>query len=96
MHIFIWLLVGAVAGQRLKVLALVPAMAIAIAVAVVSGIAGGESLLHVLAAIFAATTSLQVGYLVGISTRHFVAATNMHRLPRPPTADARAQVRLRD
>ncbi len=68
----ICLLVGAVLGQRFKVLVLIPAMALAVTAA--SGFAYAGTLWQVLGAAFVATTSLQIGYLGGIGIRYLIAS----------------------
>jgi|HubBroStandDraft_3_1064219.scaffolds.fasta_scaffold64624_2 hypothetical protein len=68
------LLAGMVLGQRFKVLAVVPAIAAWLLVAIGFGIAHSEGLgLTVLLAALA-VASLQIGYLVGVAIRYSLAA----------------------
>lgn len=66
------LLLGAVLGLRFKILALVPAIAIALPAAI--AFAHTSSFAHLLAAL-AVTTSLQIGYLCGLGMRHFTVVS---------------------
>ena len=69
----ICLFAGLVLGQRLKVLVLVPATALIVALAIVGGLAGGSTFRSVLLAAVAAAVSLQVGYLLGLGIHHVLS-----------------------
>jgi hypothetical protein len=77
MLLLICLLVGAVLGQRFKVIALIPALALAITAT--AGITHGGTFWQILGAAFAATTSLQIGYLAGAVIRLLMAASRASR-----------------
>jgi hypothetical protein len=68
------LLAGMVLGQRFKVLALVPAIAVSLLVAIGAGIAHsrGPGPTILLAAL--AVASLQIGYLAGLGIRYALAS----------------------
>ncbi len=69
------LLIGMMLGQRFKVLVLMPAIAIALVIAVGAGVARADPLWSIVLIAAATATSLQIGYLVGIGIRDvFVAA----------------------
>ena len=57
--------VGILLGFRFKIFVLVPTMVFLIAVIIVDGVIFGHSLGVIALSAFAATASLQVGYLVG-------------------------------
>jgi hypothetical protein len=69
------LLAGMVLGQRFKVLALVPAFAVSLVLAVGFGIAHFEQLGGTVLLAALAVASLQIGYLVGVAIRYSLAAT---------------------
>lgn len=71
----ICLLVGMVLGQRFKVLALVPAIAISLLVAIGIGIAHSGELARAVLLATLAVASLQIGYLMGVVIRYSLAAT---------------------
>ena len=68
------LLAGMVLGQRFKVLAVVPAIAVSLLVAIGFGIAVSEGLGHTILLAALAVASLQIGYLAGIAIRYSLAA----------------------
>lgn len=68
----ICLLVGAVLGQRFKVTALIPAMALTLIATVGFGHAG--TFWQILGAAFVATTCLEIGYVAGVGIRYLMAA----------------------
>src|ERR1700722_10164060 len=74
-------LLGMLLGQRFKVLSLVPAMALALLVAVVTGIAEADALWTIVLTAGACITSLQMGYLVGTGIRRLMALARAGRLP---------------
>jgi hypothetical protein len=80
MVLLVCLLVGAVLGQRFKVFILIPAMLPAFAFATIVAAVQGATVRHILATVFIAATSLQIGYLAGIGLRHFTAAERASRL----------------
>jgi hypothetical protein len=84
------LLVGMVLGQRFKVLVLVPISAVALIIAVGVGTAQGNSLPLIAIISAAAISSLQIGYLVGISLRHLMVIA---RASRPRTGPLPIPVR---
>jgi hypothetical protein len=77
-----WALAGAVLGMRYKVLALVPAIGLAVLVVLILGIGRGDGGWTILGAAVAAATALQVGYLAGTLTRFAVAGARGARLRR--------------
>ena len=71
------LLLGATLGQRFRVVVLVPALALtAVGAAAFVEVKTGW---HLIGAIFLATTSLQVGYLIGLAVRTVLATTRLNR-----------------
>jgi hypothetical protein len=68
------LLAGMVLGQRFKVLAVVPAIAAWLLVAIGFGIAHSEGLGRTVLLAALAVASLQIGYLVGVAIRYSLAA----------------------
>jgi hypothetical protein len=76
-------LVGAVLGTRFTVLILVPAIVLAAGLISASGLAGSHPLTWTALTVVLAATSLQLGYLGGLATRHFLAVA---RIPRPHRA----------
>jgi membrane protein DedA with SNARE-associated domain len=68
------LLVGAVLGQRFKVMALMPATAIVLVLAVATGVTQAQTAWSIVLMVAAAATSMQIGYLIGIGIRHVLAA----------------------
>jgi hypothetical protein len=72
-------LVGAVLGTRFTVLVLVPAIVLATGVISASGLAGSHPLAWTALTAVLAATCLQLGYLGGLATRHFLAAARIAR-----------------
>ena len=70
----ICLLVGMVLGQRFKVLALAPAIAVSLVVAIGIGIAHSGELARAVLLAAVAVASLQIGYLAGVAIRYSLAA----------------------
>ena len=68
------LLVGAVLGQRFQVIVLVPAVAIALVLAIGTGVTHGDTGWSIVLMGAAAATSVQIGYLIGIGIFHVLAA----------------------
>jgi hypothetical protein len=68
------LLAGMVLGQRFKVLAVVPAIATWLLVAISYGITHPEGLGGTVLLTALAVASLQIGYLVGVAIRYSLAA----------------------
>lgn len=66
--------IGGVLGIRFKILALVPAFLIAIALSAATTFARNGNVWSALIAIALTVTGLQVGFLVGIATQHVIAA----------------------
>jgi hypothetical protein len=79
MGLLICLLFGAVLGQRYKVLVLLPAMALAVAVAIISAL--GSTFWQIVGAALVTVTAIQVGYVIGLVIRHFAVIARAHRLP---------------
>jgi hypothetical protein len=67
-------LVGAVLGQRFKIVVLIPAFAILLAFAVGTGVAHDQTAWLIVLTATAAATCLQIGYLVGIGVHHVLTA----------------------
>ena len=78
------LLAGMVLGQRFKVLAVVPAIAVSSLVAIGFGIAHSEGLGGMVLLAALAVASLQIGYLVGVAIRYSLAATRTSGLRTAP------------
>ena len=72
-------LVGAVLGQRFKVLILGPTIIIGLAASLAFGIAHHDNLWSTLLVMAVTTTALQIGYLGGIITRYVIAAARVGR-----------------
>jgi hypothetical protein len=68
------LLGGMVLGQRFKVLALVPAIAVSLPVAIGVGIAHSDGFGRTVLLAALAVASLQIGYLLGVAIRYSLAA----------------------
>ncbi len=67
-------LIGAVLGLRFKVLVLVPVMVFALAIVAVDGIARGDSVWQLVAAMVVVATSVQLGFLGGSAVSAWRAA----------------------
>ena len=70
----IGILVGAVLGLRFKVLVLIPAMCVELAIVLTGGIAGGNRLWWIALAMIVIATSTQVGFFTGSVVRSVMAA----------------------
>jgi hypothetical protein len=68
------LLVGAVLGQRFKVMVLIPAIAIVLVLAAGTGVTHAHTAWSIVLMATTAATSMQIGYLIGIGIRHVLAA----------------------
>ena len=68
------LLVGALLGQRFKVMVLMPATPIVLILAVGTGVAHAQTAWSIVLMAAAAAISMQIGYLVGIGIHHILAA----------------------
>jgi hypothetical protein len=78
MPLLICLLVGAVLGQRFKVMVLIPATAVALTAAAAFAHAG--TLWQNLGAVLLVTSSLQIGYFAGVAIRYLVASARTSRI----------------
>ena len=76
----ICLLLGAVLGQRFKVQVLLPAMTLALALAVAAGLGHASTFWQIIGAVLVATTSLQIGYAAGVGIRYLVAVARTRRI----------------
>jgi predicted Na+-dependent transporter len=74
------LLIGMVLGQRFKVLALVPAMAVVVLIAVGAGVARGAGVWPTILMVVVAMATVQIGYLAGIAIRSLLAAGRASKL----------------
>ena len=83
----ICLLAGLVLGQRFKVLVLVPATALMLALTVVAGLAGGYSIPLLVFAAVAAAVSLQIGYLLGLGIHQVLIGVRANRTHPNAVAD---------
>jgi hypothetical protein len=80
------LVVGLLLGWRFKVLALVPAAAIALIFVIAAGGARGDPGWWTVVIAAAAVTSLQLGYFAGLFLCHFLAAARSTRSTPTPFA----------
>jgi hypothetical protein len=89
------LVVGLLLGWRLKVLALIPAMAIALILIIAAGGARGNAGWWTVIVAAAAVTSLQIGYFAGLWLRHIPTAARSTRRARlaQPQGPSRVQPR---
>jgi hypothetical protein len=90
------LLVGALLGQRFKVMILMPATAIVLVIAIGTGITGNTHAYTAWSIILmagAAATSMQIGYLIGIGVHHVLAAALSSRSPSLVSRTASTPVR---
>jgi hypothetical protein len=69
------LLVGAALGQRFQVIVLAPAVAIALVLAIGTGVTCGDPGWSIVLMAVAVAASVQIGYLIGIGIFHVLAAT---------------------
>ena len=88
-------LLGAVLGQRFKIVVLIPAFAIVLAFVVGTGVALAQTAGSIVLMAAAAVTCLQIGYLVGIGVHHVLAAALSRRSSplTPTTTSARPAAR---
>ena len=89
------LLVGAVLGQRFTIIVLIPATAVVLALAVGTGITHAHTAWSLVLMIAAATTSMQIGYFVGIGIRHALPADASSRSSPLPAATTPARHAVR-
>ena len=68
------LLVGAGLAQHYKVLVLIPSTAILLVVAIGTGVAQAQTAWAIVLMVAAATTCIQIGYLVGVAVHHVLVA----------------------
>jgi hypothetical protein len=73
------IIIGALLGQRFKVLVLVPAIAVGSATTFGVGMAHDDSLCSVLLAMVLAISALQMGYLGGVVIRIFGARVHARK-----------------
>jgi uncharacterized membrane protein len=83
------LLIGMVLAQRFKVLALVPAMAVVILLAIAAEFARGAGFWPAALIAILAMVSVQIGYLAGMAVRSVLAAGRTSKLGRTFEAGAR-------
>jgi hypothetical protein len=74
------LLIGMVLAQRFKVLALVPAMAVVILLAIAAEFARGAGLWPTALMTVLAIVSVQIGYLAGLAVRSLPASSRTSKL----------------
>ena len=72
-------LVGAVLGQRFKIIVLIPAFAILLSFAVGTGLAHAQTGWSIVLLAIAAAISLQTGYLFGIFVHHILTTASSKR-----------------
>jgi hypothetical protein len=77
----ICLLVGAVLGQRFKVLILLPTITIALFFIILAGIAHAATVGWTAMMAVIAITGIQIGYFVGIGIRHVIVIGRAIRSP---------------
>jgi hypothetical protein len=87
------LLVGALLGQRFKVMVLMPATAIVLVIAVGTGVTHAYTAWSIILMAVAAATSMQIGYLIGIGVHHVLAAALSSRSPSLVSRTASTPVR---
>jgi hypothetical protein len=73
--LIIWLLVGVFVGQRYKVLVLIPTMALAVTVTLAP--THFQTVWQIFSEVLLTTTTLQVGYLIGVGIRYLMAVNRM-------------------
>ncbi len=84
--VIVSLLAGMALSQRYKVLILLPAIGVAIVVAVAIGVARADQAWSIILSAVSMTASLQVGYLLGIGLRLLVdaeTAAGLYRIHNP-------------
>jgi hypothetical protein len=69
-------LVGAVLAQRFKIMVLIPAIATVLTLAVGIGVTNAHTAWSIVLTAAAAATSMQIGYLIGISIHDVLAAAS--------------------
>ena len=74
-------LVGAALAQRFKIMVLIPAVATMLTVAVGIGVTNAYTLWSIVVTAAIAATSMQIGYLIGISIHDFQAALSPRSAP---------------
>jgi hypothetical protein len=87
------LLVGALLGQRFKVMILMPATAIVLAIAIGTGVTHAYTAWSIILMAGAAVTSVQIGYLIGIGVHRVLAAALSTRSPSLVSPTASTPVR---
>jgi hypothetical protein len=95
-YLLISLFIGAVLGlaQGFKVLVLLPAVAIALVLAIANGIAHADSSWWIVLKTVAAVGGIQIGYLVGIGVRSMAPMlTSRSTVTSSPTTSARHSAR---
>jgi hypothetical protein len=83
--------VGAVLGQGFKVLVLVPAFAIALVVAIATGVAHADTAWSIVLMVATVAVGMQFGYVFGIGIRHVLAAALARSHVTSPTASTSAR-----
>jgi hypothetical protein len=73
------LLVGAALGQRFRVMVLIPATAIVMAVAIGTGVTQAYTAWWIVLAAIVAATGTQIGYFLGLGIHHFLTAALANR-----------------
>jgi hypothetical protein len=68
----ICLLLGAVLGQRFRVLVMIPGMAVVLPLIAAAGVMRADPYGQIAIALMVAAVSLQLGYLAGIALRHLL------------------------
>jgi len=74
-------LVGAVLAQRFKIMVLIPAIATVLTLAVGIGVTNAHTAWSIVLTAAAAATSMQIGYLIGISIHDVLAAASSSSAP---------------
>ena len=69
-------LIGAALAQRFNVFVLIPAVAIVLTLAVGTGVSNAPTAWSLVVITAAAATSMQIGYLIGLSIREVLAAAS--------------------
>ena len=77
--VLICLMLGAVLGQRFRVLVLFPGMAVVWPITTAAEVVRGHSFVQIVLAVVVATVSLQVGYLGGIGIRYLMVVARAAR-----------------
>jgi len=72
-------LVGALLGQRFKVIVLLPAGAVALLVAIRTGVDRAETVWSIILLATATAACLQVGYFIGMYVHHVLTAALSRR-----------------